>query len=151
MWRLYFDACVLNRLSDDRSQKRVFDEAEAIEHIFRMLLDRQAEWISSSVLEYEIRQNPDTLKRDDAISLLGMARSHVGVSDEARNRAAELIEAHFHAMDATHLAIAEELGVDVFLTTDDRMVRRAARGGIRLRIRVMNPLDWFREVTDGSG
>ena len=51
------------------------------------------------------------------------------------------------AYDALHLACAESGGADVFLTTDDRLLRRSAALASELHIRVANPLTWLREVS----
>ena len=48
--------------------------------------------------------------------------------------------------DALHVACAEHVSVDVFLTTDDRLVRMAARHAGKLQISVMNPLTWLQEI-----
>jgi hypothetical protein len=37
-------------------------------------------------------------------------------------------------------------GVDVFLTTDDGLLNRARRHKGALRIKVQNPLSWYREL-----
>jgi len=51
---------------------------------------------------------------------------------------------------ALHLACAEQRQVDVFLTTDDRLLRRAQR--LSISITVENPLIWLvsTERTDGE-
>lgn len=54
----------------------------------------------------------------------------------------------FKGMDALHLTCAERAGVDVFLTTDDQILRMVARSGQVLRVRVANPLTWLEEVME---
>ncbi len=49
-------------------------------------------------------------------------------------------------MDAIHLACAESAEVDVFLTTDDRLLKKAKRIGKILKVRVANPVHWLMEV-----
>ena len=61
------------------------------------------------------------------------------------DRAAEFEIAGFKAFDALHVACAEAGGVDVLLTTDDRMRNRAHRMQERLKVHVNNPLDWLQE------
>jgi hypothetical protein len=36
--------------------------------------------------------------------------------------------------------------VEVFLTTDDVLLRRASRNVVRLHLRVENPVLWYQEV-----
>jgi predicted nucleic acid-binding protein len=52
----------------------------------------------------------------------------------------------FRTYDALHLACAEQATVDVFLTTDDRVLRIATRHTAQLQVRVANPLEWLLEV-----
>ena len=52
----------------------------------------------------------------------------------------------FTLMDAMHLSCAEAAAVDVFLSTDDKLVRLALRSLERLKVRVENPVSWLREV-----
>lgn len=52
----------------------------------------------------------------------------------------------FDAFDALHLACAERGAVDLFLTTDDRLLSRARRHKAALRVRVENPLSWYKEL-----
>jgi predicted nucleic acid-binding protein len=63
--------------------------------------------------------------------------------DIARGEVLE--QAGFADFDALHLACAERAEVDVFLTTDDRLLRRAKRLAAQLRVRVENPATWVRE------
>ena len=41
---------------------------------------------------------------------------------------------------------AESGRADILLTTDDRMLRRAKRFRLQLRVRVENPYTWLEEI-----
>ena len=71
----------------------------------------------------------------------------VVLTDAEVERAREIKAIGFRTYDALHLACAEQSGADVFLTTDDRVIRTATRHAETLKIRVANPLDWLLEVT----
>lgn len=144
--RVYLDACCLNRLTDDQSQARIREEAEAMEGIFRLIQEKQVIWVSSTVLEIEIKRNPDEDRRHDVAALLAFANEVVAPSSTTAARATFLQELGFGSFDAMHLASAVEGGADVFLTTDDDLLRRARRHSRELRIRVQNPVSWYREV-----
>ena len=144
--RLYLDACCLNRLTDDQSQARVREEAEAVEGILRMVSEARATWVSSAVLEIEIGRNPDPDRRRDVTALLAFSNEVLGAQPRLARRAAYVQSLGFGAFDALHLASAEFGQADVFLTTDDALLRRAARYADKLRIRVRNPVSWYREV-----
>ena len=95
---------------------------------------------------YEIRQNPDLENRNRAFVLAQMAHEQVGLTEEILQRAQKLEEAGFDVYDAVHLACAEAGGADVFLKTDDRIVKIAQRRKGLLNIRVDNPVRWLEEV-----
>jgi hypothetical protein len=112
--RVYLDACCLNRLTDDQSQARIRDEAEAVEAVFRMVRSGAATWISSTALEIEINRNPDPDRRHDAAMLLALANETVVPQSCTAERAAFLQKLGLASFDALHLACAEEGRADVF-------------------------------------
>jgi predicted nucleic acid-binding protein len=61
-------------------------------------------------------------------------------------RAQEFKAMRFRTYDALHLACAEQAMVNIFLTTDDRVLRIAASHAAELHIRVANPLIRLMEV-----
>lgn len=144
--RLYLDACSLNRLTDDQSQARIREEAEAVEAIFRLVRTGKAAWVSSTALEIEISRNPDADRRHDVAVLLALANEVVVPQLGTAERATFLQKLGFDPFDALHLACAEGAKADVFLTTDDALIRRAGRQINEIRTRVMNPVSWYQEV-----
>lgn len=144
--RVYLDACCLSRLTDDQSQPRVRAEAEAVERIMRMMRSSVVIWVSSSILNVEVGRNPDPDRRREAQALLSFADELLVPETAEAKRAGEIEQLGFTAFDALHLASAERLKADVFLTTDDALMRRARRFGTMLRVRVENPIFWYQEV-----
>ena len=61
-------------------------------------------------------------------------------------RARELEKAGFVGFNAVHLACAESGKADVFLTTDDRLLKLAKNLAKQLHVKVENPLDWIKET-----
>jgi predicted nucleic acid-binding protein len=144
--RIYLDAYCLSRLTDDQSQPRVRAEAEAVEHVMRMVREGQATWVSSTVLSIEVSRNPDPDRRRDAEALLLFANEIVVPKSGEADRADKSRNGASAPFDALHLASAEKGGADVFLTTDDGLLRRARRSLGQLHIRVENPVSWYEEV-----
>lgn len=142
---VYLDACCLNRLTDDQSQPRIRAEAEAVEIVLAEVRRGTIELVSSEALEDEIRRNPFMERRVEAQTILSIAKSVVEIDQWIVARTREFITLGYGPFDAFHLAAAESVGVDVLLTTDDRMLRRAARGVGSPRIPVRNPLSWIKE------
>ncbi|MGH9662630.1 MAG: PIN domain-containing protein [Bryobacteraceae bacterium] len=143
--KIYLDACCLNRLTDDQSQRRIREEAEAIESIFSQARLGVIDLISSEALEEEARRIPSMDRRLAVEALLSLASSTVDVDEAVAQRARELSAAGYGLFDALHLAAAESAGADVLLSTDDGLIKRAARGDGDLRIPVRNPLSWSKE------
>ena len=144
--RLYLDACCLSRLTDNQGQTRIRAEADAVERILELVWEERVVWVSSAVLEIEIGRNPDPDRRRDVAALLPYASEVVVPSTAEADRAEFLEGLGFGTFDALHLACAESGAVDVFLTTDDGLLRRARRHAGRLRLLVENPLSWNQEV-----
>ncbi len=142
--KIYLDACVLSRLSDERTQARVAAEAAAIEQVFRTIFLGDVVWLGSQSLRREVRRNTDRDKRNDALALLAYAEELPDASEAIKQRAESLHAVGYGAFDALHLAHAEAQGVDVLLTTDDRFMKQAARGLGNPLVTVVNPVDWLR-------
>lgn len=147
MQRVYLDVCCLNRPFDDQRQARIRLEAEAVLIILAQCEAGLWEWIGSEVAEIEITRTPDPERRHRVQLLASRAHRSVIVGDREVERARQLESSSFGAYDALHLACAESADADVFLTTDDRLLRKSMTSSELLRVRVENPLMWLREVT----
>jgi len=146
--RLYLDACCLNRPFDDQRQDRVRLEAEAVLLILGRCEAETWQWFSSAIVEAEVDQTPNPERRARVRAMLRGAHSTVALTEAAVTRAKALQGMGFCTYDALHLACAEHAAVDVFLTTDDRVLRLAARHAAHLQVRVANPLAWLLEVIE---
>lgn len=144
---LYLDACCLNRPFDDQTSDRVRLEAEAILLILKRIETGEWQWVSSEALEFEITQTPDAERRARLILMLSGASHTVSIEEKEEKRAQELAGLGFRSFDALHLACAESGAADIFLTTDNRMIRQAARAST-IFVRVENPLVWVKEVSE---
>jgi hypothetical protein len=146
--RIYLDNCCLCRLSDDPTQPRIRSEAAAVAHILSRVANRELELIASYQLVSEIEAIPDPLQRELIREPLRYATGMVAESSPLR--AEELERLGFRRADAIHLACAESGGCELFLSTDDRLVRRGQRLAGALGLRVVNPSAFVMEEQDGS-
>ena len=149
-WRIYLDNCCLSRLFDDQTQDRIRLETEAIMPIIEQFETGQWRWISSEVSISEADQNPDSTQSFLVKSLLDSAYQVVSVGATETLRSKYLESLGFKPFDALHLACAESGNVDLLLTTDDRMLRKAKSVSSQLRIRVENPLTWLQEAIENG-
>lgn len=105
------------------------------------------EWIGSEVVDFEISETPDPERRRRVQSLASHVKRSIKVGRPETERAEQFEAWGFSTFDALHLACAENGGADVFLTTDDKLLRKSAVYNKQLRVRVENPLTWLREVS----
>jgi predicted nucleic acid-binding protein len=73
----------------------------------------------------------------------------VSASRKAGERARALGSMGFAPLDALHRAFAEQSGAKWFLTTDDRLLRRASAHPNRLHVEVLKP-DEFQVPAEGD-
>jgi predicted nucleic acid-binding protein len=144
--RIYLDVCCLNRPFDDQRQDRIRLESEAVLLILGRCEAGAWQWLSSAVVEEEVNNTPSRERRSRVKNMLSGAHGTVALTDAAITRAQELKALGFRTYDALHLACAEQAMVDIFLTTDDRVLRIATRHTVQLQVRVANPLNWLLEV-----
>jgi len=142
---VYLDACCLNRPFDDQAQPRIHLESEAVLMILARFRQREWEWLGSPVLDLEINQIADPIRKARIKLLMFAIHRVVPVQAAAETRGKELSALGLPAADALHVACAESGNAGVFLTTDDRLLRQANRLAAQLRIRVENPLTWIKE------
>jgi predicted nucleic acid-binding protein len=48
--------------------------------------------------------------------------------------------------DAFHIACAEFAEADILLTTDDRLLKRAARHTVQIQVKLSNPVTWLINI-----
>ena len=142
--RIYMDVCCLNRPFDDLSQDRVYLEAEAILSIISRC--EKGEWVlaASGIIDYELSKLSDMDRLEQIQTLYITAGEWINLTVQAEQRAVYFQQNGLKSFDSLHLALAEKSGVDVFLTTDDSLLRAASK--IDLKIKTANPVSWLMEV-----
>jgi hypothetical protein len=150
-YRIYLDACCLNRPFDDQSQSRIALETQAILTILSQCQSGQWSLITSTALDVELDQTPDRERLNNVKSTLTVAKIKVISSQFLEQRSRELQMLGFSNFDATHIASAERGRADVFLSTDDRLVRKAHRYAQDIQVAVDNPVQWLMQSTQPEG
>ncbi|MBW4606048.1 MAG: PIN domain-containing protein [Hassallia sp. WJT32-NPBG1] len=145
---IYLDVCCLNRPFDDQTEERIRLEAEAVMLILNRCQNTQWQILGSEVIDDELEQTPAGERKRQMMLWASLAITRISITEQVKSRGRQLAGLGFKAYDASHIACAEVANADVFLTTDDRMLRLAARHSGMLQVRVENPLRWVQEVTN---
>ncbi|MCD8014830.1 MAG: PIN domain-containing protein [Lachnospiraceae bacterium] len=127
---------------------RIYLESEAILSILDKGFRGEYELLGSDVVEYELYQIRDIVKRQNVLDLYKNVQIQIGETDDIDNRAKEIRnQSKIHMFDSLQIACAEASGADVLLTTDDRLERMSAR--LELNVRIMNPSKFVIEMLYG--
>ncbi|MDE0317363.1 MAG: PIN domain-containing protein [Candidatus Poribacteria bacterium] len=145
--KIYLDTCCLSRLFDNQTQERIQQETQAIAAIIGFFATNW-QWVISDFLMVEVLKNPNSNQRNMIKDLLNYAHHTVYVSEQEVLKAIHFELLSFKIEDALHLACAERGNADVFLTTDDKLVRKtkSVQARNKLSVQVENPYTWLQEV-----
>ncbi|MBD2309944.1 PIN domain-containing protein [Chroococcidiopsis sp. FACHB-1243] len=147
---IYLDVCCLNRPFDNQAQERVRLESEAVLLILTRCQSREWFLLGSEAIDAEIAQTLDADRRQRLIALASLATTKATVTKQVESRALEVVRLGCKPYDALHIACAEAGNADILLTTDDRLIRKAATYDNMLQVRVQNPILWLLEVTNNG-
>lgn len=101
---------------------------------------------TSDVLGFENAKNPYNERKIFVNWILQQARFCQTINDNILERSMEIEKNSIEGLDALHLACAEELNVDRFISCDDKIVKK-----YRGRIKVQNPIELVTDlVTEGG-
>lgn len=146
-YRIYLDACCLNRPFDNQTQPRIALETQAILSILSECASGQWKLITSAALDVELAQTPDLERLKNVKAILAIAKIKVASSQFIEERSLELQKLGFSGYDATHIASAERSQADIFLTTDDRLIKKARNNIPLIHVAIDNPVQWFIKTT----
>jgi len=121
---IYLDLCCFNRPYDDQSQVRIRLETEAKLSLQDKVRSGACQLVWSAILDLENSRNP-YLEHMQAISQWrALASKHVMADPAVTAIATPLVASGVHAYDALHVASAVVGKAEVFITTDDRLLKR---------------------------
>lgn len=143
--KIYLDTCCYGRPFDDKTQRAIEDEADAVMTAIDVCQIIGHVIVGSMVVTHELGKIRDANKRADVETFFkNTIDNFFVVSNSEHTRAAALHTQGLGAMDALHLAAAEAAGVDILLTTDKDFLKIAAQ--IKTPVKVMNPLNFLPEA-----
>jgi predicted nucleic acid-binding protein len=136
---IYLDICALKRPFDDARSERIRREAEAVARIFEEAENGRIQLVVSPAHRYENDRNPREDRRLAAALWLQKAARSVDATPAIDERARLLSSLGFGPLDALHLAFAENAQARWFVTTDDRLIRKALEQRDQMQIEVVRP------------
>lgn len=139
------DVCCLNRPFDNQSQDRVYHEAEAVLTILSHCYSGEWTLVSSDIIEYELSRLANSAKLQKIRSIYSVATEKIPVTSNVKTLSRSFQRDSLKLMDSLHLALCEAHGINFLLTTDDKLIKAAAK--LVINTRVINPVAWLMEVT----
>ena len=142
--KIYMDVCSYNRPFDNQEQDRIYLEAEAVLSILNYCHKGGWTLIGSNIIDFEVSKMANPSKKEKVMELCSIASEKVVATSEIEKRAVEIQQIGIKPFDSFHIALAESAGADIFLTTDDKLIKLSNK--ILLNVKVENPLNWIAEV-----
>lgn len=140
---IYLDLCCFNRPYDDQSQLRVRLETEAKLSLQDKVRSGACQLVWSAVLDLENAKNPYVDHMQAISQWRALAANHVLADPEVVALAKPLVDLGVHAFDALHVASAIMGNAAMFITTDDRLIKRVRH---LKEIKVMFPADALADL-----
>ena len=143
MLRIYLDNCCLNRPFDDQNQLRIKVESDIIISILESFKTKTSFWVGSEVIQIEINKTQNTERRKKVEAFLIFQNSVVKINEPLINRAKNIERFGFSFMDALHLESAIAGKADIFITTDDEIIKIFRKVSDSFNIKVISPIDFM--------
>ena len=142
--KVYLDMCALKRPFDDQTRGRIVIETLAVTRILDAVSAGRLTLCNSAALEFENQQNPNAQRRGRVATLLKWIGRPEPATARVFARSVEIARLGFSDMDALHLAFAEHLKTDYFVTVDDEILARSQK--VHLPVKLLDVVDVIKEL-----
>ena len=122
--RIYLDMCCFNHPYDDQTQPRIRIETETKVVIQQKIKNAECELLWSSILDFECAKNPFEEHRIAILNWRNIASAMVMVDESVLERATSLMTCGVGKYDALHVACSVAGEAELFVTADDRLLKR---------------------------
>ena len=151
---LYFDTNVLCRPFDAQTSRRIRRETEAFERILEKIRGKEAAFVTSDILVFEIQRIISPAKRAKVSIYLRLRQGYHAATTETLSIANEIIRNFkLSPRDALHAASALLGNAQYFLSCDDGVTKRFKTTPLSVNIQnehrileVMNPEDFVTKM-----
>ncbi|MBI3969680.1 MAG: hypothetical protein HY332_00205 [Chloroflexi bacterium] len=149
----YLDTGVWFRPFDDMRIARNAHEAQAFAEILEVAERGGLTLCYSRALRHEVRRTPDQALRHAVARFFQVCRRRAQLDQQSANLAQLLRrELDLTFWDTVHLALGAATGAAYFVTTDDRLLRRARdienilQRAVQARMRILGPQELLEEI-----
>ena len=121
---IYLDTCCFNRPFDDQSQTRIRFETEAKLELQQRIRQKRVDLVWSYVLDFENKLNPFPERAASILLWRNLAELRIGETEQVLDQGRSLMLLGIKPFDALHVACAITANADLFVTTDDALLRK---------------------------
>jgi hypothetical protein len=121
---IYLDTCCFNRPFDDQSQTRIRFETAAKLQLQQRVRQKKVRLAWSYLLDFENSQNPFPERAASNLLWRNLAEVRGGETRAVLDRGRSLMALSIKPFDTLHVACAVVAGSDLFVTTDDILLRK---------------------------
>ncbi|MHA1521882.1 MAG: PIN domain-containing protein [Promethearchaeota archaeon] len=136
----------MNRPFDDQTNDKIRLESEAILSIFAQIETKSWNLLGSDIIDLEIGKIPDQEKKEKVLSLLQSETIHIELNEKIISRASVIEGFGISPFDALHISSSESVNANVFLTTDNNIIKKYQINESQFKISIKNPINWLMEV-----
>ena len=121
---IYLDTCCFNRPFDDQNQTRIRFETEAKLELQQRIREKKIGLVWSYLLDFENKHNPFPERAASILLWRPLAEVRVGETEQVLDQGRSLTLLGIKPFDALHVACAIAARADLFVTTDDVLLRK---------------------------
>ena len=121
---IYLDMCCFNRPFDDQNQTRIHFETEAKLELQERVRKKELRLVWSYVLDYENSHNPFAERLASILLWRSLAEVRIRETESILEQGRSLMQLGIKPFDALHVACAISANADLFITTDDALLRK---------------------------
>lgn len=143
---IYLDTCSIQRPLDDKSQPRIYLEAEAILMVLSLVEAGELELLSSDVLRFEVSRIPNQNRKSEAETMLSLASKVAAVKLSTKSLSEKIMATGVKPFDAAHAAVAIENQANYFCTCDDKLLKKLKTLTLGQKTQFVSPLELVLEV-----
>ncbi|MEI6707081.1 MAG: PIN domain protein [Methylococcales bacterium] len=141
--KIYLDNCLFNRPFDEQSHIRIRIETEAKLAIQEEIRRGTYQLICSYILDYENSKNPFRERQEQIMKWKKYAITDIEENTDIIKTALLLNSKGLQKMDSLHIACAIFAKADYFLTTDDKVIKKA---NAITELEISDPINFIKKV-----